>query len=210
MSICYGKAVTTEAEYIPGLPVRLAIVAGTSRHTGAVFFQVRPAPAGSWPRVTVFGDYQNEGAYSQANARSIKALAAELPCRGRLDVVRIDPAASARSSLGPAAYGEYERVFGSRVLARWPHHLVLDGLDTLESLLDTGNLLLHPRCQHLRSAFLNYCKSQRGGQWIDFPADGHPEEDLMDALRGGVRDALPEGRPQAMNLRTRHASSFLY
>ena len=27
---------------------------------------------------------------------------------------------------------EYERVFGSRIIARWPQHLVLDGLDTIE------------------------------------------------------------------------------
>jgi hypothetical protein len=215
-----ARHITAEAEYRPGDPVRLAIDAGTSRHTAAVFFQVRPMPlfppseggirggsqSSGWPKVTVFGDYHHEGRYSEANARAIQALAEELPCRGRLDVVRIDPAASARSALGPAAYGEYERVFGSRVLARWPQHLVLDGLDTLESLLETGNLLVHPRCQHLRSAFLNYCKLRRGGQWIDYPADGHPEEDLMDALRGGVRDALPEGRPQPSHLRTYHGS----
>jgi hypothetical protein len=41
-------------------------------------------------------------------------------------------------------------------------------------------------------AFRNYAHQRRGGQWIDFPADGHPEEDLMDALRGGQRDALHE------------------
>jgi hypothetical protein len=28
---------------------------------------------------------------------------------------------------------------------------------------------------------------------IGFPADGHPEEDMIDALRGAIRDALPEG-----------------
>ena len=61
----------------------------------------------------------------------------------------LDPAATARSSLGPAAYSEYERVFGSRILARWPQHLVLDGLDTIELLLDTGNLQIHPRCTRL-------------------------------------------------------------
>ena len=120
--------------------------------------------------------------------------------------MRLDPAATARSSLGPAAYGEYERVFGSRILARWPHHLVLDGLDTIELLLDAGNLTIHPRCVRLKEAFGNYCRQRRGGEWIDFPADGHPEEDMMDALRGGIRDALPEGGVVKPGLPRVHAS----
>ena len=57
---------------------------------------------------------------SQKNARAIKLLADELPCRGRIDQVRLDPAASARSSLGQAAFSEYEREFGSRIIGRWP------------------------------------------------------------------------------------------
>jgi len=95
--------------------------------------------------------------------------------------------------------------FGSRILARWPRHLVLDGLDTLELLLDAGNLTIHPRCARLKDAFRNDCRQRRGGQWIDFPADGHPEEDLIDALRGGIRDALPEGGAPAPNLHQVHA-----
>jgi hypothetical protein len=35
---------------------------------------------------------------------------------------------------------------------------------------------------------------------LDEPADGHPEEDWIDALRGGIRDALPEVAPPALNL----------
>ena len=110
---------------------------------------------------------------------------------------------------GPAAYAEYERVFGSRILARWPQHLVLDGLDTLELLLETGNLMIHPRCTRLKDAFRNYCRQRRGGQWIDFPADGHPEEDMIDALRGGIRDALPEGAASALTLRQVRASGIM-
>jgi phage terminase large subunit-like protein len=200
---------TIDAEYQPGYPVRCAIDAGTSRHTAAVFFQVRSNPTGDRPRVTVFADYHALDVMSQKNARAIKALAEELPCRGRIDLVRLDPAATARSSLGPAAYGEYERVFGSRIIARWPHHLVLDGLDTIELLLDTGNLLIHPRCSRLKEAFRSYSKQRRGDQWIDFPADGHPEEDLMDALRGGIRDALPEGALIAHDVRRVHASKIM-
>jgi hypothetical protein len=203
-----ARHVSVEAEYHPGYPVRCAIDAGTSRHTAAVFFQVRSNPASDRPRVTVFADYHALDVVSQKNARAIKALADQLPCYGRLDLVRLDPAATARSSLGPAAYSEYERVFGSRILARWPQHLVLDGLDTLELLLETGNLTIHPRCARLKEAFQTYCRQRRGGQWIDFPADGHPEEDLMDALRGGIRDALPGGCAPAPNLHRVHASGI--
>ena len=86
-----------------------------------------------------------------------------------------------------------QREFGSRIIARWSTHLVLDGLDTIENLLDTGDLKIHPRCPKLKDAFRNYARQRRGGQWVDFPADGHPEEDMMDALRGGIRDAMPNG-----------------
>jgi hypothetical protein len=188
-----ARHVTVEAEYQPGYPVRCAIDAGTSRHTAAVYFQVRADPTSGRPRVTVFADYHALDVVSHKNAIAIKMLAEELPCRGQIDVVRLDPASSARSSLGPAAYGEYQRVFSPRIVARWPQHLVLDGLDTIELLLDAGSLTIHPRCVRLKEAFANYCRQRQRGQWVDFPADGHPEEDLIDALRGGIRDALPEG-----------------
>ncbi len=201
-----ARHVSLEAEYHPGYPVRCAIDAGTSRHTAAVFFQVRANPASDRPRVTVFGDYHSLDWMSEKNARAIKAAADQLPCRGRLDLVRVDPAATARSGVGPAAYGEYERVFGTRLFERWPHHRVLDGLDTIEVLLDSGNLTIHPRCVKLQDAFRNYCRKRRGSEWVDFPADGHPEEDLMDALRGGIRDAMPEGGILAPALPQIHAS----
>jgi len=201
-----ARHVSVEAEYHPGYPVRCAIDAGTSRHTAAVFFQVRSNPTSDRPRVTVFADYHALDVVSEKNARAIKALADQLPCHGRIDLVHVDPAATARSSLGPAAYREYERVFGARLLARWPHHLVLDGLDTIELLLETDNLTIHPRCSHLKDAFGNYCRQRRAGQWIDYPSDGHPEEDLLDALRGGIRDALPGGCASTTELPRVHAS----
>ena len=110
---------------------------------------------------------------------AIKALADELPCHGKIDLVRVDPAASARSSLGPAAYSEYERVFGSRILARWPSHQVLDGLETLDLLLETGNLLIHPRCSRLKAAFqtllpapARWRMGRLPGRW---PSRGRPD-----------------------------------
>ena len=72
-------------------------------------------------------------------------------------------------------------------------------------LLESGNLLIHPRCSRLRDAFQTYARQHRGGEWIDYPADGHPEEDMIDALRGGVRDAFPEGLVPPPNLRSVHA-----
>ncbi len=201
-----GRHVSLDAEYHPAFPVRCAIDAGTSRHTAAVFFQVRWNSGNDRPRITVFGEYLAVDRVSYKNAVAIKSLADELPCGGRLEVVRMDPAASARSSLGPAAYGEYERVFGSRILARWPQHLVLDGLDTIELMLDSDNLVIHPRCVRLKEAFGNYRRERRGGELLDFPADGHPEEDLMDALRGGIRDALPDGGVATAGIPRIHAS----
>jgi Terminase large subunit, T4likevirus-type, N-terminal len=206
-----AQHVTAAAEYDPALPVHLAIDCGVSRHVGAVWFQVRRGrvplertPSG-WIKnsdphepetVTVFGDFHAEGLYSEAAALAILARGQELPCRGRYDTVRLDPASSARTGIGPTAYAEFERVFGPRSLARWPTHRVLDGLDQLEVLLDRQCLLIHPRCEKLKCAFLTYSRRKNtGGDWLADPADPqHPHEDLMDALRGGIRDRFPEGR----------------
>jgi hypothetical protein len=121
--------------------------------------------------------------------------------------VRPYPAAAARSSL--AAYSEHEQVFGPRLVARWPRHKVLDGLETLDLLLESGDLLIHPRCTRLKDAFQTYCRQRRGGEWTEYPADGHPEEDMIDALRGGVRDAFPQGLAPQLHLRRVGASRIL-
>ena len=204
-----ARHVLAGADFHPGYPVHLAVDAGTSRHTAAVFFQVRGRVDSDRPQVTVFGEYHAEGLMSEKNARAIEAVAGQLPCRGVIDLVRLDPSSTARSGVGPNAYGEYERVFGSRRIGRWPGHKVLDGLDTIELLLDNNNLILHPRCVGLKHAFRNYCKQRRGSEWLDFPADGHPEEDFMDALRGGIRNALPEGAMVVPGFKQVHASQFL-
>ena len=198
------KHVTLDAEYDPRFPVRLAVDAGTSRHTGAVYFQLRPTAIAGRPRVNVFADFHSIDQMSLANATAIKLQSDGLPHGGKLELVRVDPAATAKSGLGAAAYGEYEKVFG-RLLARWPMHRVLDGLDTIELLLDSGCLTIHPRCVDLKEAFHNYRRKKRGQEWVDYPDDGHPEEDMMDALRGGLRDALPEGCQVGPALTRRHA-----
>ena len=44
------------------------------------------------------------------------------------------------------------------------------------------------------------------GEYLDAPADPQPpHEDLMDALRGGIRDLMPEGRRPGPDVRTIHA-----
>ena len=130
---------------------------------------------------------------------------------GRMGHGPAGPGLDARTGIGPTAYGEFERVFGPRSTGRWPRHRVTDGLDQLELLLDRGLLLIHPRCTLLKSAFLNYARTRTGhGDWLDEPADPqHPHEDLMDALRGGVRDRFPEGRIEQPAMRTVHASLFV-
>jgi Terminase large subunit, T4likevirus-type, N-terminal len=117
-----------------------------------------------------------------------------------------DPRAMITTTPRRVAVEEYERVFGSRLVARWPGHLVLDGLEALDLLLESGNLLIHPRCTQLKAAFQTYSRQRRRGEWIDYPADGHPEEDMIDALRGGVRDAFPQGLVPQSEFRRLHAS----
>jgi len=159
-----ARHLSDQVEYDPIYHVRCAIDAGTSRHTAAVFFQLRHYNGLAPPRVTVFGDYHALDVVSRKNALAIKEMADRLPCRGKIDLVRLDPAATARSSLGPAAYSEYKQVSGSRLVARWPRHLVLDGLETIDLLLESGNLLIHPRCSRLKEAFQTYSCQRLGGE----------------------------------------------
>jgi hypothetical protein len=190
------RHVSIDAEYNPNLPVMLAIDAGVSICTGAVFLQ--HVDYGEYKhKINIFGDFYQENAFSEVNARAIMELAVEL-CRTRLDRVRIDPAASARSGTGPAAFNEYERVFGN-LLKRWPQHRVIDGLEHIELLLGTPDnppdLIIHPRCTRLIEAFGGYERQTSRGEFLNVPKDpNHPHEDLMDALRGGIRDIYPQGR----------------
>lgn len=206
-----ARHVSLEAEYQYGLPMRIAIDAGTSRHTGAVFFQVREQRM-DWPLVTVFADYHALDVMSPDNAAAILRIATGYAQGGPV-LVRLDPAAAARTSIGPAAFNEYSRVLGDRITARWPSHGVADGLDQIEVMLGMdpmpARLLIHPRCKYLIAAFQNYRREERAGEFLDTPVDPqHPHEDLMDALRGGIRDAMPEGRKTPPALRQTHARNI--
>ncbi|QDV38271.1 hypothetical protein [Tautonia plasticadhaerens] len=190
--------VSEAAEYDPTAPVHLAIDSGV--HTGAVYFQVvaRATPSGMADEVHVFAEYLEEGKTAEHNAREILELS-RARCNGRIDVASTDPAGNARTAVGPTVLGEYERT-GLRNLSFWPSGAsVTDGLALVESFLrpaDGGTrLLVHPRCEHTVRAFRNYRREKRAGQWTDRPEDPqHPHEDLLDALRGGLRNRYPEGR----------------
>jgi hypothetical protein len=199
-----ARHVTAEAEWDRRFPVHLAIDCGLSRHVGAVWLQFRSTYEGAAKAcVTVFGDYHGEGLYSEANARAILQHGQALTGGGRPDVVRLDPASTARSGVGPVAYGEFAAVFGDRSCGRWPQHRVAEGLDQVELLLDHGLLRIHPRCTRLIAALQNYTRRRGpGGEYEDRPEDPqHPHEDLVDALRGGIRDKFPEGRVEGPHLR---------
>lgn len=199
-----ARHVSLEAEYHPAFPVRLAIDCGTSQHTGAVWLQVRQLDQHRW-RVTAFKDFLSSGAFSAKNAVAIKERNHAEPNGGRLDLVRLDPAARQNTGIGPAAYAEYATVFG-KILDKWPSHGVVDGLEFMEMLLETGCLLIHPRCVHLIDALKNYKRKVTHGVVINYPADNQsPAEDMVDALRGGIRDRFPEGREAETALRRVHA-----
>ncbi len=186
-----------EAEYDSTYPVRLAIDSGV--FTGAVFFQIvtRQTIHGPTEEVHVFADYLAEGVSAEGNARSILEMA-RIRCNGRIDVVTTDPAGGSRNPVGPTVIAEYERA-GIRPMRRWPYASVADGLALVESFISPADgrprLYVHPRCVATFRGLGNYRRARRGGQWQDYPEDPqHPHEDLVDALRGGLRDAFPEGR----------------
>ena len=140
-----GSRTSTRPGMSRSMPSTTRLISSVARSTPArrgtrrrCFSRFATDPNSDRKSVTVFADYHAVDVVSQKNARAIKSLADQLPCHGRIDLVRLDPAASARSSLGPAAYSEYEREFGSRIIGRWPQHLVLDGLDTIENSAGNG------------------------------------------------------------------------
>jgi hypothetical protein len=69
--------------------------------------------------------------------------------------------------------------------------------------------MIHPRCLRVKEAFQTYSRQRRGGEWINYPADSHPEEDLIDALRAGIRDAFPDGLAPRPSFTSVHASRLL-
>ena len=203
-----GANVHPRAEYDPSLAVHVAVDSGV--FTGAVFFQVAklPTPTGVAEEIRVFADYLRENASAEANAQALLEVA-RTRCNGRIDVASTDPAGGSRNPVGPTVIAEYERS-GLRPLRRWPHGSVADGLALLESFLAPADgrsrLVVHPRCEATARALRHYRRAKRGGQWQDYPEDPqHPHEDLVDALRGGLRVCFPEGRSPQPNYARVHA-----
>jgi Phage terminase large subunit len=188
--------VRESAEFSRAHPLHLAVDSGV--HTAAVWFQV--VPGGVEPVIHVVGDYYAFGLPAYDAALAIGGRTAELFGAGvspRVDRGVTDPAGKALTGIGPTVLGEYERA-GLR-LDEWPSYpgSVRDGLSLVESFVavDPPALLVHPRCTHLITAFANYKRARRQGQYIDKPEDPqHPHEDLVDCLRGGLMDKFPEGR----------------
>jgi hypothetical protein len=191
--------VSVDAEFDPALDVHLSVDSGVS--TGAVFFQV--VGHGPDPMVHVICDHYAEGLVAETNARMLIGLAGSW-CNGRAEVVSTDSAGGARNPVGPTVIAEYERAglvgrYGQ--IERWPVGSVADSLALLDGLISPSvgepRLLIHPRCTRLITALSNYRRATRRGQLQDFPEDPqHPHEDLVDALRGGLKVALPDGRAE--------------
>lgn len=192
------RNVAESAEYDPALPVHVAIDSGVS--TAAVLFQVRDLVDG--PAVNVFADYFAEGLSAEENALRVLKLADE---RSGPSIRRVstDSSGGARNPVGPTVFAEYERagLRGARGLESWPKYpgCVEDGLALIEALVRSADgsigLTIHPRCKHLINALRSYRRAKRSGVFQDYPEDPqHPAEDLVDALRGGLKTVLPDSR----------------
>ena len=194
--------VSTRAEYDPRRVVQVAIDSGV--FTGAVFFQLVTEDSASGPveSVHVFAEYLAENGTAELNARSLVEVSRKY-CEGRLDALSTDSAGGSRNPIGPTVISEYERG-GLKQLIHWPQSSVSDGLALIESFVSPADgvprFTVHPRCTGLIRAFQNYRRAKRVGQWQDYPQDPqHPHEDLMDALRGGLRLCYPQGRVPLTN-----------
>jgi phage terminase large subunit-like protein len=180
---------------VPGLPIMISVDAGTSRWTAATFFQCQRIDRYRI-RFLILDDYLAVDRVSSDNAEAIRAQFRQRFPGEEIDRVFIDGASSARTSIGPAALGEYQRVFTDRkVLPIW-RRSVTDSLDMIEAALDRGDLVVHGKCGNLISAFKNYARQQVGGEFTDQPALlQHPSGDMLDCLAYGVMGVMgPEGR----------------
>ena len=190
--------VSATAEYAAGAEVHLAVDSGV--FTGAVFFQVVEVEAEGGAKVDqvrVFADYLAEGQGAERNGLEIRKVAQER-CQGLIHHQTTDPAGRARTAIGPTVLGEYIRA--GLDMTPWPLCKVSDSLALLDSFINpadnkTKQFLVHPRCGATIDAIQCYRRAKRGGQLLDEPADPqHPYEDLVDALRGGLKARYPNGR----------------
>jgi hypothetical protein len=183
--------VSDSAVFDPGKPVILGIDCGTSRTTAAVFAQTEKIDKYR-VKFTIFQDYLAIDRYSAENAWTILRL---LPLDSTLQCVWVDPAASARTSIGATALQEYCNVFGERFVHQSPPGPVTDSLDMLTGLIDRRDIIINPSCKGLIDGLKNYARESRGGEYLDIPkANQSPWEDPVDAIRYLIRGHWPEGR----------------
>jgi Terminase large subunit, T4likevirus-type, N-terminal len=180
--------------YLPGVPIQLGIDVGTGRFCAAVIAQCIRINQDR-VRFQILASYLSEGLFTEQNALAILGTVRQFP-GAQILTCWLDPAASARTGIGPSALSEVERVFGERHVARSPQGPILDGLDQLELLLDHDDLIIHPRAETLISAIKCYVRARSGGEWRDAPASPqNPAEDSVDALRYLCRAVQPDRRP---------------
>ena len=124
------------------LPLQIGLDIGVGRFAAAVVFQAEK-PSEDQTRFLVIGDYLAEGLYTEQDAPATKEIADQF-AGGQVLSVWCDPAASARTGIGPSAMSEIVRIFGDRPVARSPQAPILDSLDMIEFILDHEDLLIHP------------------------------------------------------------------
>ena len=188
----------------------VAIDAGTSRYTAAVYFQIERVDPYRI-RFDILDNYLALDRVSADNAEAVRHQFQERFPYADPDRVFIDTASSARTSIGPAALGEYQRVFGERKVIPISRRSVSDSLDQIEAMLDRGDLVIGNRCTDLIAAFKNFVRHSVRGEFQDVPAPlQHPAGDLIDALAYGVLGVCgPEGRKPKPVFRTISASQIL-
>lgn len=190
-----AKHVSDRAEYDPTLPVHVAIDTGC--YTGVVFFQMTPGHPGKPEEVHVFGELLTQHVTAEKVGEKIIETS-NLLCLGQRHVISADPAGQQNNGTGITILGEYQRAGLDRVQL-WPTGHVSDGLALVDSFLQPADgvprLLIHSRCKNLIDAFQHYKRAKHGSQYLDRPQDPqHPSEDMLDALRGGLKNVYPQGR----------------
>ncbi len=207
--------VSALAEYEPLLPFHVSIDSGVE--TGAVLMQVREIAKGVHV-VSIFDEHLSYNLGAEAAARDILGLI-EMRC-GLSSPRRVstDSAGGARNPMGDTVIATYERVGlkGRRGLEHWQRYpgCILDGLGLVESFVRSADgiayLYVHPRCVKTIAAFQSYSRDKVSGQWVDYPKDPqHPHEEMIDAVRGGLKLEFPDSRKPKIDLpRVHHRRVF--